>query len=377
MTIPYQTMTRATELELVTTGHWLRSNEGALNFADLINSRLKDPVRVGSSNSVEAFGDIDRALRTRSGQVANGTWIPLSMLQPSATRDLNTTSGAPLKTAAVASSATASLLPTSGVISGGAQVLTGLKGATVSLPYVDSVTGGAQWHQEGVAPAAQTELSFLLAVLQPKSIVVELVITRSLLMNTSIDLDALLREELAQRFGAAIDAAALSGDGILEPQGLLNSGDLDLYGLGANGAAITIADLAELEARVISRATGSMTAPGWIIGPKLTRKLRTTPKGAGGNMLYEGGDVLGHRVVASSVMPENLTKGTSTNCSALIFGDLHELVIGFWGPAALDLLIDGYTMAHQKKIRIIARAEVGIVARRVGAFAAIKDALNV
>ena len=283
MTIPYQTMTRATELELVTTGHWLRSNEGAMNFADLINSRLKDPVRVGSPNSAEAFSDIDRVLRTRSGQVANGTWIPLSMLQPSASRDLNTTSGAPLKTAAVASSATASLLPTSGVISGGAQVLTGLKGATVSLPYVDSVTGGAQWHQEGVAPAAQTELGFLLAVLQPKSIVVELVITRSLLMNTSIDLDALLREELAQRFGAAIDAAALSGDGILEPQGLLNSGDLDLYELGVNGAAITIADLAELEARVLSRANGCMTAPGWIMGPKLTRKLRATPKGTGGN----------------------------------------------------------------------------------------------
>lgn len=377
MTIPYQTMTRATELELVTTGHWLRSNEGALNFADLINSRLKDPVRVGSSNSVEAFSDIDRVLRTRSGQVANGTWIPLSMLQPSATRELNTTNGAPLKAATVAASATASLLPTSGVISGGAQVLTGLKGDTVSLPYVDNVTGGGQWHQEGVAPVTPAEISFLLAVLQPRSIAVELVITRSLLKNTSIDLDALVREELALRFGAAIDAAALAGDGILEPQGLLNSGDLDVFDRAANGAAIAIADLAELEARVLSRANGCMTAPGWIMGPKLTRKLRATPKGTGGNMLYEGADLLGYRVVASSVIPENLTKGTSTDCSALIFGDLHELVIGFWGPAALDLLIDGYTMAHQQKIRIVARAEVGIVARRVGAFAAIKDALNV
>jgi len=42
----------------------------------------------------------------------------------------------------------------------------------------------------------------------------------------------------------------------------------------------------------------------------------------------------------------------------------------------LDLLIDGYTMAHQKKIRIIARAEVGIVARRIGAFAGVKDAIT-
>ena len=50
--------------------------------------------------------------------------------------------------------------------------------------------------------------------------------------------------------------------------------------------------------------------------------------------------------------------------------------VAFWGPAALDLMIDGYTLAKDAKIRIIARAEVGIVARRIGAFAAVKDALT-
>jgi hypothetical protein len=59
-----------------------------------------------------------------------------------------------------------------------------------------------------------------------------------------------------------------------------------------------------------------------------------------------------------------------------VFGDLAEIFVGFWGPAALDLMIDGYTLAKDAKIRIIARAEVGIVARRIGAFAAVKDALT-
>lgn len=71
-----------------------------------------------------------------------------------------------------------------------------------------------------------------------------------------------------------------------------------------------------------------------------------------------------------------MTKGTSTGCAAMVFGDMSEIFVGFWGPAALDLLIDGFTLAKDGKIRIIARAEVGIVARRVGAFAAVKDALT-
>jgi HK97 family phage major capsid protein len=118
-----------------------------------------------------------------------------------------------------------------------------------------------------------------------------------------------------------------------------------------------------------------MARPAWLIGPKMTRKLRTTPKNAGA-MVFEGKDLLGHQVIQTSAIPENMTKGTSTDCAALVFGDLSEIFVGFWGPAALDLIVDGYTLAKSAKIRIVARAEVGIAARRVGAFAAVKDALT-
>ena len=57
-------------------------------------------------------------------------------------------------------------------------------------------------------------------------------------------------------------------------------------------------------------------------------------------------------------------------------GDLAEIFVGFGGPAALYLMVDGYTMARSGKIRIVARAEIGIAARRIGALAAVKDALT-
>lgn len=375
ITSSLQTLTRSTSTELDKAITWQRSNDGVIDLASLINSRLKEPFRPVASKEVEVFSDIDRMLRQRSGAVANGTWLPLTALRDPATRDLDTASGAPLKAVAVAHNAAQTLLPTSGLISGGAQVLSGIKSATLSLPYLDGGTGGATWHAESTGPAVSLEPNFLLATVVPKSICVELVVTRRMLMNTAIDLNELLRQELAQRFGSAIDAAALSGDGLLEPGGLLNHADLDVLSLGANGSAMTHGDLAELEARVLSRANGSMTKPAWLIGPKMTRKLRTTAKNAGA-MVFEGSDLLGHQVIQTSAMPENLTKGTSTGCAALVFGDLSEIFVGFWGPAALDLMIDGYTLAKDQKVRIIARAEVGIVARRVGAFAAVKDALT-
>ena len=370
-----QTLTRSTSLELDRTITWQRSNEGCIDLAALVNSRLKEPLRPIASREVEVFADIDRVLRQRSGAVADGTWLPLSALTRPETRDLDVVNGAPLKTTAVAATAAKTLLPTSGLISGGAQVLSGIKSATLSLPYLDGGTGGANWHAEGVAPVSPLEPNFLMASVVPKSICVELVISRRLLMNTAVDLNELLRQELAQRFGSAIDAAALNGDGLLEPGGLLNHPGLDVLSLGADGAAMTHGDLAELEARVLTRANGSMSSPAWLIGPKMTRKLRTTAQNAGA-MVFEGGDLLGHRVIQTSAIPENMTKGTSTGCAAMVFGDMSEIFVGFWGPAALDLLIDGFTLAKDGKIRIIARAEVGIVARRVGAFAAVKDALT-
>lgn len=370
-----QTLTRSTSLELDKAITWQRSNDGAVDLGALINSRLREPFRPVVSSEVEVFSDIDRALRQRSGVTANGTWLPLVALTRPATRDLDTVTGLPLKAAAVASTAATTLLPTSGLISGGAQVLSGIRSSTLSLPYLNGATGGANWHAEGVAPSNQLEPNFLLATVVPKSISVELIVTRRMMMNTSIDLNELLRQELAQRFGSAIDAAALNGDGLFEPDGMLNHSDLDVLSLGTDGAALSHGDLAELEARVLSRANGSMSKPAWVIGPKLTRKLRTTAKNAGA-MVFEGRDMLGHQVIQTAALPENLTKGTSTDCAALLFGDLSEVFVGFWGPAALDLVVDGFTLAKDGKVRIIARAEVGIAARRVAAFACVKDALT-
>jgi len=76
------------------------------------------------------------------------------------------------------------------------------------------------------------------------------------------------------------------------------------------------------------------------------------------------------------MVPDNLDKGTSTGvCSALVYGDWAECVIGFWGPQAVDILVDGVTQIRDGLIKITVRAEVGVAVRDVRAFAAYKDLL--
>lgn len=108
------------------------------------------------------------------------------------------------------------------------------------------------------------------------------------MQNSSVDLDeSLLRNELAQRFGACHRRCGTLRGWLAISRGLAGALRFDVLSLGADGAAMTHGDLAELEARVLARANGTMRSPAWLMGPKLTKKLRTTVKNTG-SMVYEG-----------------------------------------------------------------------------------------
>ena len=72
-------------------------------------------------------------------------------------------------------------------------------------------------------------------------------------------------------------------------------------------------------------------------------------------------------------MPSNLTKGSSSGvCSAMIFGNWADLLIGQWG--GLDILVDKFTNGTSGGTRVIALLDMDIAVRRIASFAAIRDA---
>ena len=66
----------------------------------------------------------------------------------------------------------------------------------------------------------------------------------------------------------------------------------------------------------------------------------------------------GYGMEVTSNVPSDLTKGTGTALSALIFGDFSQLMIGLFSTA--DILIDPYTGGSAGTVRIRVMQEVDI-----------------
>lgn len=370
---PFSTLQRRTADEVSAISRHTSKIERHLHLRDFILSKTEFPSRHLDEKVLNAFQEVSESCRQRSGQIPMGNWMPLSVLS----RDLNLASGAGMVAGKLSKSPTNSLLPHSAVVNGGAMLISGLSGQTYGLSVVDpnlDVSNG--WVPEG-APAPAVEPQFENSILTPHRLTVSVTISRKLLHSTSVDVDALVRRELVSRFSYAIDAAAVNGTGNDQPLGILRHPDLDIISAGANGAAPAYQHLLELEHNVLTRSGGDSLSPTFVMSPKLTKKLRGTARVSGGDkFIMEGRDLLGYQVRTAANMPDNLVKGTSGEaCSALLFGDLSEIVIGFWGPAAVDFIVDDYTLRKDNKIKIVAHADVGIQARRIGAFAAYKDLL--
>ena len=143
--------------------------------------------------------------------------------------------------------------------------------------------------------------------------------------------------------------------------------------MGTNGAAPTWASLVNLtkEIEVNDAAQGSLA---FITTPQALAKLRSTVRVASTDskmLLSDKGELFGHRVIGSSLVPSNLTKGSGSSLSAMIFGNFQGLVVGEWG--SLDVLFDPFSGSNTGAMRVTVFMDVDVAVRHVESFAAIQD----
>ena len=81
----------------------------------------------------------------------------------------------------------------------------------------------------------------------------------------------------------------------------------------------------------------------------------------------------GRRVVTSNNVPSNLTKGSGSNLSAIIYGDFSQLMIAMFSN--VEVLVDPYSDFASGKVGIRALASFDIGIRQPSAFASIVDAV--
>jgi HK97 family phage major capsid protein len=257
----------------------------------------------------------------------------------------------------------------------GARMLTGLVG-NVAIP---KQTSGSTiyWVAENTAPT-ESQQAIGQVLMSPKTAGGFTDIGRTLMNQTSLDVENFVMSDLAINLGLGIQQAALSGTGASnQPSGLLTRITPSVIG-GTNGLAPTWQNIIDLETNV-AVANADVGSMAYLVNAKTRGKFKSTQKFSGTNGMPVWGEGLqplnGYNAAVTNALPSNLTKGTSNGvCSALIFGNWSDLVIGMWGTT--DLIRDPYTASSSGGVRIVALQDVDVNVRNIESFATMVDALT-
>jgi HK97 family phage major capsid protein len=246
----------------------------------------------------------------------------------------------------------------------GARVLSGLVGH-IDIPKLKgSATAG--WFAENAAISA-TDAELSKVSLTPKHVGARTEFSRNMLLQSSPDIEDLLRGDFAQILAGAVDKAAILGGGANEPVGLLANGDLNDSISMATPSWATVLQLIEAVQTADSEGTAFLTSP------KVVRILRSllAAEGMPQFVMTGPGTLAGYPCAASTLVPTNL--GVGTNKTALIFGKWDDMLLGYW--SAFDLLVNPYESTAYSKGNVQVRGIItmDVAVRHIESFAAATD----
>lgn len=316
--------------------------------------------------------EVSREIGKVRGRHAEGVYIPTAVLARALTVSTagGSTGGQLVATDLRADKFIDLLRPKSFTAALGVTLLENLVG-NVAIPRQ---TGGAAayWVTEGNAPT-ESQATFDQVPMTPKTIGAYTDISRKMVLQSSISAQGFVANDLTNTLAQAIDYAVIAGSGSgSEPTGLLNNTDVPVHELGTNGEAMTWPDVVAMWSAVAANSA-DFHALGFLTNPKVRGALMQAEKSAGsGEFVWDAGETLaGLPAFTTSLVPDNLTKGTGTNLSAMIFGNWADIIIGQWG--AIDLTVDTYTLATSGGVRLVALLDLDFAVRHPESFVVCKD----
>lgn len=246
------------------------------------------------------------------------------------------------------------LLRNRAVLLRNARTLGGLVG-NVDIP---KQTGGASgfWVGEG-DNAQETGIELGMVSLKPKTVAAYSDVTRRLLKQSSMDAEAMLRDDLAIALALNIDKAGFYGSGSeYQPRGLANYDGLNAVALA--GDYPTYAECVDMET-AISLDNADVESMRFVGNASLRGTAKKTLKfaAAGSATVWEPGNTMnGYGVDITN----------QVNAGDTFFGNWNDLVVGMWG--GLELSVDTAALALSGGVRLIVFQDVDFVLRRVESF---------
>lgn len=221
-----------------------------------------------------------------------------------------------------------------------------------------------------------TDMVYGARIAFPHSLMVTSALSKKLLSQTSAAAEAFVRADLARAISNAIDVAGFNGSGLSnEPVGILQTSGIGAVIGGSNGATPDFQDILDLE-YAISVGNADVASMAYVSTPGIRRLLKKTQEVSGSSkMIWTGNQVNGLLAAASTNVPSNLSKGSSSKvCHALICGDFSQLIIAQFG-GGMALTVDPFTLARRAMIEVTCYIDVDLVLRRPESFAVMADAL--
>jgi HK97 family phage major capsid protein len=335
---------------------------------------LINAIRSAQTGRFDGFErEVSEELAKRYGKEPRGFYVPQSIFKRDLTVGTDSAGGFLKPTDHLGGEFIDALRANLVTSSLGARMMQGLKG-DVAIPALNAKTA-VGFVAENNAPGAEGAPTFRQVTMSPKTLVQYVDISRKLSMQSDPSVEQVIRDDLTRQFAAKIDEVAIEGGGSNEPTGITQTSGIGSVAIGTNGGAITYAALVDLEKEVaIDNALGGSLA--YLTNPKVVGEMRQTSRqasGVEGNfILNDSNTILGYNVASTTLVPSDLTKGTSSGvCSAVIFGNFNDLMIGMFG--GLDVLVDPYTGSSTGATRIAMYQDVDVAVRHAESFAAILD----
>lgn len=264
----------------------------------------------------------------------------------------------------------------------GATLLSGLQG---NIQFPKQLTQMiAYWVPENPGTdVTQSDVTFGALTLSPKTLQATTAYSRQLLSQSTVDIENMVRNELATIHALAIDLAAINGLGTgNQPTGVLRTTGIGDVAIGPAGGVPTSDHIVDLETKI---ATSNADANGmkFLTTPAIRGKLRKTQQTFGGTPNQQpvwqsvpgspGLGVLdGYEAYVSNQVPSNLVKGASTDCHAIIFGYWPTIMVGEWG--VIEIVVDPYALKKQGMIEVTSFQMVDVGVRLPQMMSAIQDA---
>jgi HK97 family phage major capsid protein len=294
----------------------------------------------------------------RTGRKAQGVFVPMSLLE----KRVNTTATAgalvptdhrgdlyiqPLRNRLLARKL-------------GVRVLSDLHG-NVSIPkYGTGVSVGWVAENTGVP---ESEIAPSNITLSPKHAGGVTELSRQLIMQSSPDVEQLVRDDFSAVLAQAIDSALIRGGGPNEPTGVLST-------VGVQSASLATLTWPAVLAMKAKADLANADASSWLFNPLAAAAFGGAEKseGTGIYLMNDDGLIAGLPSYSTNQVPN-----VDADTGVAILGDWSQVMLGIWSE--IDILVNPYAQPAYGRGGVLIRAmsTVDIAVRHPEAFVVARD----